>query len=103
MSPKRAKGTRRSDRTLIGNTPILGPSILVQAGPSFQRTPGPENPSLGVRLCKRMKIRDIIAKLKEDGWYQVAQKGSHRQFKHPLKKGRVTIAGHRNDDLALGR
>jgi predicted RNA binding protein YcfA (HicA-like mRNA interferase family) len=49
-----------------------------------------------------MKIRDIIARLREDGWYQVAQRGSHRQYKHPLKKGRVTIAGHNNDDLAPG-
>jgi len=49
-----------------------------------------------------MKIRDIIAGLREDGWYQVAQRGSHRQYKHPLKKGRVTIAGHNNDDLAPG-
>ena len=30
--------------------------------------------------------------LLDDGWYQVAQKGSHRQFKHPVKPGRVTIA-----------
>lgn len=49
-----------------------------------------------------MKIRDIIAGLREDGWYQVAQRGSHRQYKHPRKKGRVTIAGHNNDDLAPG-
>jgi predicted RNA binding protein YcfA (HicA-like mRNA interferase family) len=49
-----------------------------------------------------MKIRDIIIKLKEDGWYEIAQRGSHRQFKHPVKRGRVTIAGHRNDDLAPG-
>jgi predicted RNA binding protein YcfA (HicA-like mRNA interferase family) len=49
-----------------------------------------------------MKIRDIIKKLREDGWYQVVQRGSHRQFKHPVKKGRVTIAGHGNDDLAPG-
>jgi len=49
-----------------------------------------------------MKIRDIIAGLREDGWYQVAHRGSHRQYKHPLKKGRVTIAGHNNDDLAPG-
>ncbi len=49
-----------------------------------------------------MKVRDIIARLREDGWYQVAQKGSHRQFKHSVKRGRVTIAGHGNDDLAPG-
>ncbi|MCR4418856.1 MAG: type II toxin-antitoxin system HicA family toxin [Clostridia bacterium] len=35
-------------------------------------------------------------------WYLVRQKGSHRQFKHPTKPGRVTIAGNSNDDLAPG-
>jgi len=49
-----------------------------------------------------MKIRDIITKLREDGWYEVAQRGSHRQYRHPSKPGRVTIAGHANDDLAPG-
>ena len=49
-----------------------------------------------------MKIRDIIITLREDGWYEIARRGSHRQFKHPVKRGRVTIAGHRNDDLAPG-
>jgi len=49
-----------------------------------------------------MKIRDIMIRLREDGWYQVSQKGSHRQYKHPFKKGRVTVAGHRNDDLGPG-
>jgi len=49
-----------------------------------------------------MKIRDIMIRLREDGWYQVSQKGSHRQYKHPFKKGRVTVSGHRNDDLGPG-
>ena len=49
-----------------------------------------------------MKIRDVIRAIEEDGWFQVYQKGSHRQYKHPEKKGRVTIAGHPGDDLALG-
>lgn len=35
----------------------------------------------------------------KDGWRQVKQVGSHRQFKHPTKKGRVTIAGKENDDI----
>lgn len=47
-----------------------------------------------------MKIRDIIKLLEADGWYLVVTKGSHRQYKHPTKLGRVTIAGHPNDDLA---
>jgi predicted RNA binding protein YcfA (HicA-like mRNA interferase family) len=49
-----------------------------------------------------MKVRDIIKQIEADGWYQVATKGSHRQYKHPTKTGRVTIAGHPNDDLAPG-
>lgn len=49
-----------------------------------------------------MKIREIIKIIKQDGWVQVAQKGSHRQFKHPNKPGRVTIAGSLNDDIAEG-
>ncbi|MCI0561643.1 MAG: type II toxin-antitoxin system HicA family toxin [Nitrososphaera sp.] len=49
-----------------------------------------------------MKIRDIIRRIEADGWYLVVTKGSHRQFKHPTKPGRVTIAGHPGDDLAPG-
>jgi len=49
-----------------------------------------------------VKVRDIIKLLERDGWYLVATKGSHRQYKHPTKVGRVTIAGHPNDDLAPG-
>jgi predicted RNA binding protein YcfA (HicA-like mRNA interferase family) len=47
-----------------------------------------------------MKIRDAIKLIEDDGWYLVVTKGSHRQYKHPGKPGRVTIAGHPGDDLA---
>lgn len=40
-----------------------------------------------------MKVRDIIKRIEDDGWRQVSQEGSHRQFKHPAKPGRVTVAG----------
>lgn len=49
-----------------------------------------------------MKVRDIIDRLEKDGWYLVATRGSHRQFKHSTKTGRVTIAGKPNDDIAPG-
>ena len=49
-----------------------------------------------------MKVRDIIKILEGDGWYLVVTKGSHRQYKHATKTGRVTIAGHPGDDLAPG-
>lgn len=46
-----------------------------------------------------MKFREIFKILKEDGWYQVREKGSHKQFKHPIKKGCVTVAGHPGIDI----
>jgi len=49
-----------------------------------------------------MKVRDVIKLIEEDGWYLVTAKGSHRQYKHPTKFGRVTIAGHLSHDLAPG-
>ena len=49
-----------------------------------------------------MKVRDITKMIEPDGWYLVATKGSHRQYKHPTKPGRVTIAGHPSHDLAPG-
>ena len=50
-----------------------------------------------------MKVRDIIKKVTKDGWYELpGNASSHRQFKHPVKPGRVTIPGHRNDDVAPG-
>jgi predicted RNA binding protein YcfA (HicA-like mRNA interferase family) len=48
-----------------------------------------------------MKSTDIISALKADGWEQVAQKGSHVQFKHPAKKGRVTVP-HPKKDIPIG-
>lgn len=49
-----------------------------------------------------VKVRDLIRLIERDGWILVTQKGSHRQFKHPTKKGRVTIAGKNSDDMAVG-
>jgi len=43
-----------------------------------------------------------LRRLRDDGWYVVATRGSHRQFKHPTKSGRVTVPGKPNDDLAPG-
>ena len=40
---------------------------------------------------RRYKVHEVIRMLLDDGWYLAAQKGSHRQYKHPTKKGRVTI------------
>lgn len=48
-----------------------------------------------------MNSRDLIAVLRKDGWEQVAQKGSHVQFKHPTKPGRVTVP-HPKRDIPVG-
>jgi predicted RNA binding protein YcfA (HicA-like mRNA interferase family) len=49
-----------------------------------------------------MKVSEILRMLQADGWYLVATRGSHRQFKHVTKPGRVTVAGKPSDDLAPG-
>jgi predicted RNA binding protein YcfA (HicA-like mRNA interferase family) len=49
-----------------------------------------------------MKVREVLRLLTDDGWVQVAQKGSHRQFKHSLKLGKVTVPGKMSDDLPPG-
>jgi predicted RNA binding protein YcfA (HicA-like mRNA interferase family) len=49
-----------------------------------------------------MKVREALRMIEDDGWYLAETRGSHRQFKHPNKPGRVTIAGKPSDDLAPG-
>jgi predicted RNA binding protein YcfA (HicA-like mRNA interferase family) len=49
-----------------------------------------------------VKVREAIQLIEDHGWYLVATRGSHRQYKHPTKPGRVTIAGKMSDDLAPG-
>ncbi len=46
-----------------------------------------------------MKVREVIKLIKDDVWYLVTTEGSHRQFKHPTKPGRVTVSGHPSDDV----
>jgi predicted RNA binding protein YcfA (HicA-like mRNA interferase family) len=46
-----------------------------------------------------VKVRDIIRLLEAHGWVIVRSKGSHRQYKHPVKAGLVTVPGHLSDEL----
>lgn len=53
---------------------------------------------------RKLKVREILKMLKEDGWYQLKARqtsGSHRQFKHPTKKGRVTLNGKPSEEVGL--
>lgn len=50
-----------------------------------------------------MTAREIIKKLKEDGWYAVTSPdGSHTSFKHPVKPGKVTVPQHKGKDMTMG-
>ena len=53
-----------------------------------------------IEVCP--KVREAIKLIEADGWPKVTTKGSHRQFKHPMKTERVTIAGRLSDGLASG-
>jgi predicted RNA binding protein YcfA (HicA-like mRNA interferase family) len=49
-----------------------------------------------------VKVKEVLLMLQDNGWFLVATRGSHRQFKHHTRPGRVTVAGKPNDDLAPG-
>ena len=49
-----------------------------------------------------MKVKEIIKLIEKDGWYLARTKGSHRQYKHQIKIGLVTIPGKLSDELAPG-
>lgn len=49
-----------------------------------------------------MNAKDLLKQLKKDGWYEVKQKGSHVQLKHPRKKGKITVPVHGAKDIAIG-
>lgn len=49
---------------------------------------------------KIYKVTEVIKMLKKDGWIECYCKGDHRQFKHPTKKGKVTVRGKLSEDLS---
>ena len=49
-----------------------------------------------------MKVSEVLRLLQDDGWFLAATRGSHRQYKHPSRSGRVTVPGKPSDDLAPG-
>lgn len=49
-----------------------------------------------------LKVHELLARLEADGWRQVRQKGSHRQFHHPTKPGTVTVAGKTSVEVPPG-
>lgn len=47
-------------------------------------------------------VRQLMRQLADDGWVEVRQRGSHRQFRHPTKAGTVTVSGNESADVPLG-
>ena len=54
-----------------------------------------------MRIIQAMNSREIIKKLKNDGWVLHHVRGDHHQFKHPVKSGKVTVP-HPSKDIAIG-
>jgi predicted RNA binding protein YcfA (HicA-like mRNA interferase family) len=49
-----------------------------------------------------VKVKEVMKLIEQDGWFLARQKGSHQQYKHPVKTGTVTVAGKPSDDLPKG-
>ena len=49
-----------------------------------------------------MKVRDVIKRIEADGWYLARIRGDHRHYKHPTKRGIVTVSGHLGKDMPVG-
>lgn len=49
-----------------------------------------------LKCMKAYKVSEVIKMLEADGWYESYVKGDHRQFKHPTKKGKVTVRGKKS-------
>jgi predicted RNA binding protein YcfA (HicA-like mRNA interferase family) len=49
-----------------------------------------------------MKVSEVLRRLHDDGWVQIKSKGGHRQFKHPVKSGRVTVSGKLSHTIPQG-
>ncbi|MFH5927164.1 type II toxin-antitoxin system HicA family toxin [Roseomonas xinghualingensis] len=52
-------------------------------------------------MGKTVSSKAAIAAIEADGWFEVAQEGSHKQFKHPTKRGRATVP-HPSKELPIG-
>jgi predicted RNA binding protein YcfA (HicA-like mRNA interferase family) len=56
--------------------------------------------TITITQMKNYKVSEILKMLRDDGWVLIQQQGSHRQFKHPTKKGKVTVNKKPNETLS---
>ncbi len=73
-----------------------------QLAASIHENPMPWSCLLERGVARAVKVSEVLRMLNADGWTLVGTRGSHRQFKHATKPGRVTVPGKPSDDLAPG-
>ena len=78
------------------------PGNQVPVGAHNGPTNKPTEIVVHARYTGAVKVRGIIRTVEQDGWIQVRQKGSHRQYHHPSKPGTVTVAGHPSEEVPPG-
>lgn len=104
---ERVPSPRLAARVVIGVLPNRAMFKIAESPiPQVESAETPSNSQGQVgetlALCWFVKVREIVAMLEALGWIQVKQVGSHRQFKHAQRRGRVTVSGHDGSDLPLG-
>lgn len=53
-----------------------------------------------IKIMEKLKVKQVIELLEQDGWIHITTKGDHRQYKHPTKKGKVTVRGKPSETLS---
>lgn len=102
------------DRALCPPDPVAAPDAVdrhvlrgtrakATSVPDFQVAHSyPFRGLLGILDAIAISVRRLVRQLEDDGWVQVRQRGSHRQFRHPTKSGTVTVAGKESADVPPG-
>jgi len=87
-----------AERDILRECPALGTLDRWERGAFSFDLPGSAPSSVRADV----KFREIVRLIEDDGWRLVAQRGSHRQYEHPTKPGKVTVAGKPNRDVPAG-
>jgi predicted RNA binding protein YcfA (HicA-like mRNA interferase family) len=86
------------DRTVHARTARLASPALSSRSPDLSG----HGPAEFLGTIGEVKFRELIRLLEDDGWQLVAQRGSHQQYEHPSKPGKVTVAGKPGVDVPKG-
>jgi predicted RNA binding protein YcfA (HicA-like mRNA interferase family) len=102
--PTPKPGTRANSQTLIVKSVAPSACNLLSRPAGRPRTSGLLDSRQEIPACYAfaVQVSEILRMLQQDGWALIASRGSHRQFKHASKPGRVTVPGKPSDDLAPG-